>query len=70
MPIKNGKRCKPVHCAILLQHVVALLWKYSFYLTNMEFPYKAPQLKADDVYSQLIVELEDILKNGDFNENV
>jgi len=46
-----------------------MLWHYfgniPFYLTNMEAPYKAPQLKADDVYSQLIVELEDILKNGD-----
>ena len=46
-----------------------MLWHYfgniPFYLTNMESPYKAPQLKADDVYSQLIVELEDILKNGD-----
>lgn len=46
-----------------------MLWHYfgniPFYLTNMEAPYKAPQLKSDDVYSQLIVELEDILKNGD-----
>ena len=32
-----------------------------FYLTNLEAPYTAPQLSADDVYEQLVPELEKII---------
>lgn len=45
------------------------LWHYfgniPFYLQNLgEPPYTAPQLKADEVYEQLIPELEDVLASG------
>ncbi len=32
-----------------------------FYLTNLEAPYTAPQLTADEVYEQLVPELEEII---------
>ncbi len=41
------------------------LWHYfgniPFYLENLTSPYTAPQLTADEVYNQLIVELESIM---------
>lgn len=41
------------------------LWHYfgnvPFYLENLEGSYTAPQLKADEVYNQLIAELEDLI---------
>lgn len=41
------------------------LWHYfgniPFYLENLSSPYTAPQLKADEVYNQLIVELESVI---------
>ncbi len=45
-----------------------ILWHYygnvPFYLENLESPYTAPQLQADKIYEQLIVELEDIINQG------
>ncbi len=45
-----------------------ILWHYygnvPFYLENLESPYTAPQLTADEIYSQLIVELEDIINDN------
>lgn len=42
-----------------------MLWHYfgniPFYLVNLEPPYTAPQYKADEVYAELIVELEAII---------
>jgi hypothetical protein len=32
-----------------------------FYLENLSMPYTAPQLKADEIYEKLIVELEEII---------
>ena len=32
-----------------------------FYLENLSLPYTAPQLQADEIYGQLIVELEAII---------
>jgi len=44
------------------------LWHYfgniPFYLENLSNPYTAPQLKADDVYKQLITELETIINSN------
>lgn len=44
------------------------LWHYfgniPFYLENLSSPYTAPQLKADEVYSQLIVELESVIDSN------
>ena len=45
-----------------------ILWHYygdiPFYLTNLSSPYQAEQISADKVYENLIVEMEDILKNN------
>ena len=44
------------------------LWHYfgniPFYLENLSSPYTAPQLKADEVYNQLIVELESVIDSN------
>lgn len=42
-----------------------ILWHYygnvPFYLENLSAPYTAPQMKADEIYAQLMPELEEIL---------
>ena len=44
------------------------LWHYfgniPFYLENLSSPYTAPQLKADEVYDKLIVELESVIDSN------
>lgn len=44
------------------------LWHYfgniPFYLENLSSPYTAPQLKADEVYKQLIAELEAVINSN------
>lgn len=44
-----------------------MLWHYfgnvPYYLTDLTEPYTAPQLSADDVYNNIIAELEDVLNN-------
>jgi len=43
----------------------SILWHYygnvPFYLQNLELPYTAPQLTADEIYAKLAPELEDII---------
>ena len=42
-----------------------MLWHYfgniPYYLVNLETPYTAPQLQADEVYNNIIIELEEVL---------
>ena len=42
-----------------------ILWHYygnvPFYLENLSLPYTAPQLKADEIYANLITELDEII---------
>lgn len=44
-----------------------MLWKtwgnVPFYMENLTFPYIAKQLKADDIYANIIVDLEEVLEN-------
>lgn len=44
------------------------LWHYfgniPFYLENLSSPYTAPQLSADEVYNNLIIELESVIKSN------
>lgn len=44
------------------------MWKFygniPFYLENLSYPYVAAQAKADDIYEQLIVELEYVIKKN------
>lgn len=45
-----------------------MLWHYfgniPFYLENLNAPYTAPQYKADDVYAELIRELEEVIASN------
>lgn len=45
-----------------------ILWHYygnvPFYLENLSTPYTAPQISADEIYAQLMPELEEILASG------
>lgn len=45
-----------------------MLWHYfgnvPFYLVNLASPYTAPQLSADEVYGNLIAELEEVIGSG------
>ena len=53
---------------LLRAYYYDILWHYygdiPFYLTNLSSPYQAEQISADKVYENLIVEMEDILKNN------
>lgn len=53
---------------VLRVYYYNILWHYygnvPFYLENLEVPYTAPQLQADEIYDRLIVELEDIIERG------
>lgn len=46
------------------------LWKFwgnvPFYVENLTFPYIAEQMKADDVYAKIIVDLEEVLDSKVF----
>lgn len=45
-----------------------ILWHYygnvPFYLENLQKPYTAPQLQADEIYNKLLPELEEIIASG------
>ncbi|MBO4485615.1 MAG: RagB/SusD family nutrient uptake outer membrane protein [Prevotella sp.] len=45
-----------------------ILWHYygnvPFYLENLSDPYTAPQMQADEIYNQLLPELEDIIASN------
>ena len=45
-----------------------ILWHYygnvPFYLENLSLPYTAPQMSADEIYNQLLPELEDIINSN------
>lgn len=44
------------------------MWRYygniPFYLVNLEYPYTAPQMKADEIYEALITELGEIIDSN------
>ena len=54
---------------VLRAYYYCNLWKFwgniPFFMENLEFPYLAEQIKADDVYNNIIAELEDVI-----NQNV
>ena len=53
---------------LLRVYYYSILWHYygsvPFYLENLSVPYTAPQLSADEIYDQLIVELEAIINDN------
>ena len=52
---------------VLRVYYYNILWHYygnvPFYLENLALPYTAPQLSADEIYSQLMPELEEIINS-------
>ena len=57
---------------LLRAYYYNLLWKYygniPFFFENLEAPYTAPQLSADEVYAKVIEDLEDIIANGNLKD--
>ncbi len=53
---------------VLRTYYYSWLWKFwgniPYYEKNLEYPYVAQQLKADDVYAKMVACLEDAIKNG------
>ena len=53
---------------VLRTYYYSWLWKLwgniPYYDKNLQFPYTAPQLKADDVYKNMVTTLEDAIANG------
>lgn len=60
-----NKKLYMAQARLLRVYYYNMLWHFfgniPFYLENLEKPYIAEQLKANDVYTQLITELEDVL---------
>lgn len=50
---------------VLRVYYYMTMWKYygniPFYLENLEYPYTAPQMKADEIYAALIAELGEVI---------
>ena len=67
-PSESAKKSASVQARLLRVYYYNILWHYygnvPFYLENLTLPYTAPQMKADEIYAQLIVELEDIIKTN------
>ncbi len=57
-----------IQARLLRVYYYMWLWKtygnVPFYLENLEYPYTAPQLTADEIYDQLLPELEDIIASN------
>lgn len=63
----ENKALYAAQARLLRVYYYNMLWHFfgniPFYLENLSLPYQAEQLKADQVYDKLIVELEDILNS-------
>ena len=61
------KSCE-MQARLLRVYYYNILWHYygnvPFYLENLSEPYTAPQMKADEIYAQLLPELEEIIASG------
>lgn len=57
-----------IEARVLRVYYYNTMWKYygniPFYLENLEYPYTAPQMKADEIYENLIVDLEDAISTN------
>jgi hypothetical protein len=62
---ESVRRSIDAQARLLRVYYYNILWHYygnvPFYLENLTMPYTAPQLKADEIYARLIVELEEII---------
>lgn len=65
---EDNRNLYTAQARVLRVYYYNILWHYygnvPFYLENLESPYTAPQLTADEIYAQLIVELEDVVADG------
>ena len=61
----TNRESAEMQARLLRVYYYNILWHYygnvPFYLENLSLPYTAPQLQADEIYGQLIVELEAII---------
>ena len=62
------RRSMEMQARLLRVYYYNILWHYygnvPFYLENLSLPYTAPQMKADEIYAQLLPELEEIISSG------
>lgn len=65
---EENKKSYEMQARVLRVYYYNNLWHYfgniPFYLENLSSPYTAPQLKADDVYTKLIAELEEVINSN------
>lgn len=65
---EESRKSYEAQARVLRVYYYSILWHYygnvPFYLENLELPYTAPQLTADEIYDQLMPELEDVIENG------
>lgn len=62
---ESARKSYEMQARLLRVYYYNILWHYygniPFYIENLSAPYTAPQLKADDIYSRLLPELEEII---------
>ena len=62
------RRSMEMQARLLRVYYYNILWHYygnvPFYLENLSLPYTAQQITADEIYNQLLPELEDIIASG------
>ena len=63
-----NRRSIDAQARVLRVYYYSILWHYygnvPFYLENLSMPYTAPQLTADEIYDQLLPELEEIIASN------
>ena len=64
----ENRKSYEMQARLLRIYYYNILWHYygnvPFYLENLSSPYTAPQITADEIYAQLLPELEDIIASG------
>ena len=64
----ENRKAYEMQARLLRIYYYNILWHYygnvPFYLENLSSPYTAPQMTADEIYAQLLPELEDIIASG------
>ena len=62
------RKSMEMQARLLRVYYYNILWHYygnvPFYLENLSLPYTAPQLSADEIYSKLLPELEEIIASN------
>ena len=62
---ETNRKSYEMQARLLRVYYYNILWHYygnvPFYLENLSEPYTAPQMTADEIYAQLLPELEDII---------